>query len=123
MVGALLALPVVGAFLWGALGGTHQSYRLESDDEVNRMPPRVACLGCGNEAKADQGMLPQGWWFTKTSEGSPKAVRTCELAMLERQTPRGLSRPAPTLCGECPCGTLSSFGGVYGERHRQVPAC
>ena len=79
VVGALLALPVVGAFLWGALGGTHQSYRLESDDEVNRMPPRVACRGCGNEAEADQGMLPEGWWFTKTSEemAAPRGKPTC----------------------------------------------
>jgi len=49
VVGALLLLPLVGAFLWGALGGTHQSYRLEGGDELNQFTPRVACRECGSE--------------------------------------------------------------------------
>ena len=79
VVGALLVLPLVGAFLWGALGGTHQSYRLESDEKINRMTPRVACRGCGNEAESSQGMLPEGWWYTKTKEeiATPRGKPTC----------------------------------------------
>jgi hypothetical protein len=69
VIGALLILPLVGAFLWGALGGTHQSYRLEGDGKLNRMTPRVACRECGNEAELSQGRLPEGWWLTVTKEG------------------------------------------------------
>jgi hypothetical protein len=60
VVGALLLRPLVGAFLWGALGGMRQSYRLEGDDDLNHFTPRVACQECGNEAETSEGMLPEG---------------------------------------------------------------
>ena len=80
VVGALLLLPLLGAFLWGALGGTHQTYRLGGDDEeLNSMTPRVACREFGREAEVDEGMLPEGWWFTVAKEemAAPRGKPTC----------------------------------------------
>jgi hypothetical protein len=93
VVGALLVLPLVGAFLWGVLGGTHQTYRLEDDDELSRMTSRVACRECGNEAESSDGMLPEGWQFTVTKAEKtalrgkptcPKCLRS-DLMILENR--------------------------------------
>jgi hypothetical protein len=68
VVGALLVLPLLGAFLWGALGGTHQSYPFDSDEAVRLTAATVKCRECGDEAEVSEGMLPIGWWYTKTKE-------------------------------------------------------
>ena len=79
VVGALLVLPLVGAFLWGALGGTHQSYPFETDDEARLMAATVKCRECGDEAAISEGFLPEGWWYTKTEEelSAARGKATC----------------------------------------------
>jgi len=68
VVGALLLCRWWGHCLWGALGGTHQSYRLEGGDELNRLTARVGYRECGNKAETSEGMLPEGRWFTVTKK-------------------------------------------------------
>jgi hypothetical protein len=43
------------------------------------MPTTVKCRGCGDEARASEGMLPEGWWYTKTEEelGASRGKPTC----------------------------------------------
>jgi len=67
VVGALLVLPLVGAFLWGALGGTHQTYRLEGDDELGSMTPQ---------------------WHVESVAEKPKQIRACFRKVGGSQWPR-----------------------------------